>query len=131
MARILVVEDSEHTRELLRRRLQRLGHELCFAIKGQEAMMMVASKSPDLILMDMSLPDMDGWEVTRKLRDSSVGRRVVIVALTAHAMAGDEEKAYEVGCQEYLPKPIDFPNLFSVIDRHCGPVSPSENEEEG
>ena len=116
MARILLVEDNDMNRDMLSRRLQRKGHEVLMAADGMQAILMAESEAPDLILLDMSLPVIDGWEAARRLKASPATARVPIVALTAHAMAGDREKALDAGCDDYDTKPVDFPQLTAKID---------------
>jgi CheY-like chemotaxis protein len=117
MARILLVEDNDMNRDMLSRRLQRKGHEVLLAADGMQAILMAESEAPDLILLDMSLPVIDGWEAARRLKASPATARVPIVALTAHAMAGDREKALAAGCDDYDTKPVDFLNLTAKIDK--------------
>ena len=117
MARILLVEDNDMNRDMLSRRLQRKGHEVLLAADGMQAILMAESEAPDLILLDMSLPVIDGWEAARRLKASPATARVPIVALTAHAMAGDREKALAAGCDDYDTKPVDFLNLTTKIDK--------------
>jgi CheY-like chemotaxis protein len=102
---------------MLSRRLQRKGHEVLLAADGMQAILMAESEVPDLILLDMSLPVIDGWEAARRLKASPATARVPIVALTAHAMAGDREKALAAGCDDYDTKPVDFLNLTAKIDK--------------
>ena len=108
MARILLVEDNEMNRDMLSRRLIRNGYEVFYAKDGQQGVNMALSERPDLILMDMSLPVLDGWEATRRLKANDATRRIPVIALTAHAMAGDREKAIEVGCDDYDTKPVEI-----------------------
>lgn len=115
MAKILLVEDNEMNRDMLSRRLQRKGFEVALAVDGREGVEMATAGDYDLILMDMSLPEIDGWEATRQLRAKPETERTPIIALTAHAMAGDREKALEAGCDEYDTKPIELPRLLSKI----------------
>ena len=115
MARILLVEDNEMNRDMLSRRLIRNGHEVSIAIDGQQGVDMALSERPDLILMDMSLPVIDGWEATRQIKANDATRRVPVIALTAHAMAGDREKAMEVGCDDYDTKPVEITRLLGKI----------------
>ncbi len=115
MAKILLVEDNEMNRDMLSRRLQRKGFEVALAVDGREGVEMAAAGDYDLILMDMSLPEIDGWEATRQLRAKTKTERTPIIALTAHAMAGDREKALEAGCDDYDTKPIELPRLLSKI----------------
>jgi len=121
MARILLVEDNEMNRDMLSRRLQRKGHEVLMAADGMQAILMAESESPDLILLDMSLPVIDGWEAARRLKAQASTKQVPVIALTAHAMAGDREKALAAGCDDYDTKPVDFPQLLAKIDRLVGP----------
>jgi two-component system cell cycle response regulator DivK len=115
MARILLVEDNDMNRDMLSRRLQRKGHEVLLAADGMQAILMAESEAPDLILLDMSLPVIDGWEATRQLKAMPTMRNVPIIALTAHAMSGDREKALEAGCDDYDTKPIELPRLLEKI----------------
>ncbi len=114
MAKILLVEDNEMNRDMLSRRLARRDHEVDVALDGRQAVDK-AQGVPDLILLDMSLPVMDGWTVASKLKAVDRTRRIPIIALTAHAMVGDREKALAAGCDDYETKPIDFPRLLSKI----------------
>lgn len=115
MAKILLVEDNEANRDMLSRRLIRKGFEVVMAHDGRQAVDMAASENPDLILMDMSLPVIDGWEATRLVKAEQLTRRIPVIALTAHAMAGDRERAIEAGCDDYDTKPIDFSRLLEKI----------------
>ena len=115
MARILLVEDNEMNRDMLSRRLIRNGYEVFYANDGQQGVNMALSERPDLILMDMSLPVLDGWEATRRLKANDATRRIPVIALTAHAMAGDREKAIEVGCDDYDTKPVEISRLVRKI----------------
>ncbi len=116
MPRILLVEDNEMNRDMLSRRLERKGYEVTIAVDGQQGMDMARAGGYDLILMDMSLPEVDGWEATRMLRAEPDTRSVPIIALTAHAMAGDRDKALEAGCDDYDTKPIELPRLLGKIE---------------
>jgi two-component system, cell cycle response regulator DivK len=116
MAKILLVEDNEMNRDMLSRRLERRGYEVVIAVDGREGVDLARSKSPDLILMDMSLPIIDGWEATRQLKAAPEMKDVPIIALTAHAMSGDREKALEAGCDDYDTKPIELPRLLAKIE---------------
>ncbi|MDX6749667.1 response regulator [Geminicoccaceae bacterium 1502E] len=120
MPRILIVEDNELNRDMLSRRLERRGYEVLCASDGEAGVEAARSLSPDLVLMDMSLPVIDGWEATRRLKDDPATRAIPIIALTAHAMAGDREKALAAGCDEYDTKPIVFPGLLEKIGRLIG-----------
>lgn len=116
MAKILLVEDNEMNRDMLSRRLIRRGYEVAIAVDGEQALTMATSESPDLILMDMSLPIIDGWTATRQIRANPLGKDIPIIALTAHAMAGDREKAIDAGCDDYDTKPIDIKSLLAKIE---------------
>lgn len=120
MAKLLLVEDNEMNRDMLSRRLERKGFEVVFAQDGSIAVDMATSEKPELILMDMSLPVLDGWEATRQIKNNPETSNIPVIALTAHAMAGDREKALEVGCEDYDTKPVDFPRLLSKIDALLG-----------
>ncbi|MBD3677130.1 MAG: response regulator [Rhodobacteraceae bacterium] len=120
MARILLVEDNEMNRDMLSRRLKRRGFEVLIAIDGQQGVDMAASVSPDLILLDMSLPVMDGWDAARHLKSNDETKAIPIIALTAHAMAGDEAKAREAGCDDYDTKPVDLARLMEKMERFLG-----------
>jgi two-component system cell cycle response regulator DivK len=120
MPKILLVEDNEMNRDMLSRRLIRKGYEVVMALDGQQAIEMAASESPDVILMDMSLPVIDGWEATRRVKAEDRTRGIPVIALTAHAMAGDREKALEAGCDDYDTKPIDLPRLLEKITALLG-----------
>jgi CheY-like chemotaxis protein len=115
MARILLVEDNEMNRDMLSRRLVRSGHEVSIAINGQEAIDKATAEAPDVILMDLSLPVIDGWEATRRLRADPATAGLRIIALTSHAMSGDREKALAAGCDDYDTKPLDLPRLLGKI----------------
>ena len=115
MAKILLVEDNEMNRDMLSRRLVRNGYEVSIAIDGQQGVDMAMSQLPDLILMDMSLPVIDGWEATRRIKANDATRKIPVIALTAHAMAGDREKAMEVGCDDYDTKPVEITRLLGKI----------------
>ena len=115
MSKILLVEDNEMNRDMLSRRLERKGFEVVIAVDGQDGVTMAASEKPDIIIMDLSLPVMDGWEATRRIKASSATQLIPVIALTAHAMAGDEQKALEAGCDDYDTKPVDFKHLLGKI----------------
>jgi two-component system, cell cycle response regulator DivK len=115
MARILLVEDNEMNRDMLGRRLQRRGYEVIIAIDGAEGVAKAQADAPDLILMDMSLPVLDGWEATRRLKAAPETRAIPVIALTAHAMAGDREKVMEAGADDYDSKPIEIDRLLGKI----------------
>jgi two-component system, cell cycle response regulator DivK len=115
MAKILLVEDDEMNRDMLSRRLERRGYQVVVAVDGGQGLRLARSEAPDLILMDMSLPVLDGWEATRHLKAAAATQAIPIIALTAHAMAGDREKAVEAGCADYDTKPIEFPRLLGKI----------------
>jgi two-component system cell cycle response regulator DivK len=115
MAKILLVEDNEMNRDMLSRRLERKGYQVIVAVDGGEGLAMARAEAPDLILMDMSLPVVDGWEATRELKAAPETRAIPIIALTAHAMEGDREKALEAGADDYDTKPIELPRLLEKI----------------
>jgi len=115
MARILLVEDNEMNRDMLSRRLQRKGYEVLIAVDGEAGVKMAAAEQPDLILMDMSLPGVDGWEATRRIKGLPETASIPIIALTAHVMTGDRDKALEAGCDEYDAKPIEFERLLGKM----------------
>ena len=115
MAKILIVEDNELNRDMLSRRLMRKGFEIVMAEDGQKGVEMSVSENPDLILMDLSLPVMDGWEATSTIKNSDETKEIPIIVLTAHTMAGDREKALNAGADEYDTKPIEFKRLLGKI----------------
>jgi two-component system cell cycle response regulator DivK len=115
MAKVLLVEDNEMNWDMLSRRLRRKGYEVVIATDGQQGVDMALSEAPDLILMDMSLPVLDGWEATRQIKAAPETQAIPVIALTAHAMAGDQEKALAAGCDDYDTKPIEFKRLLSKI----------------
>ena len=115
MPKILLVEDNEMNRDMLSRRLSRRGFEIIIAADGQEGLDLAATGAPDLILMDMSLPTMDGWETTRRIRARPPTAGIPVIALTAHAMSGDREEALDAGCDDYDTKPIEFERLLGKI----------------
>lgn len=116
MSKLLLVEDNEMNRDMLSRRLSRKGYEVVCAIDGSKGLEMALSERPDLILMDMSLPVLDGWQATRLLKENELTRGIPVIALTAHAMEGDERKAREAGCDDYDTKPVDLPRLLGKIE---------------
>ncbi|MBT97899.1 MAG: two-component system response regulator [Dehalococcoidia bacterium] len=116
MIRLLLVEDNEMNRDMLTQRLQRKGYVINIAVDGMEGVQMAKTKKPDLILMDMSLPIIDGREATRLIKGSDETKHIPVIALTSHAMAGDRERFLEVGCNEYDTKPIDFYRLLTKIE---------------
>ena len=120
MARILLVEDNEMNRDMLSRRLMKKGFEVVMAVDGKQGVDMAGTESPDLILLDMSLPVMDGWEAARHLKGNDATKGIPIIALTAHAMAGDREKCLEAGCEDYDTKPVEFKRLLEKIKGHLG-----------
>jgi len=115
MPKILLVEDNEMNRDMLSRRLERRGFQVVFALDGAEGLEKARTEQPDLILMDMSLPVLDGWEATRRLKADETLRKIPVIALTAHAMASDEQKAREAGCDDFDTKPIELPRLLEKI----------------
>ena len=122
MSKILLVEDNEMNRDMLTRRLERKGFEVVIAIDGQAGVDMASSCSPDIILMDLSLPVIDGWEATRQIKADPATQPIPVIALTAHAMAGDEQKALQAGCNDYDTKPIDLKRLLGKIENLLGKV---------
>jgi CheY-like chemotaxis protein len=116
MAKILLIEDNVAIRDMLSRRLQKRGYEVAVAADGAAAVAAIAADRPDLVLMDMHLPVLDGWEATRQIKGSAAGRDLPIIALTADAMAGDREKALAAGCDDYETKPIDLPRLLGKME---------------
>lgn len=116
MSKILLVEDNEDNRDMLSRRLTKKGYEVVCAADGAQGVEMAHSAAPQLILMDMSLPVLDGWEATRRLKADSATQSIPVIALTAHAMSGDREKALAAGCDDYDTKPIELPSLLGKIE---------------
>jgi two-component system, cell cycle response regulator DivK len=120
MTKVLLVEDNEMNRDMLSRRLTRRGFEVVFAVNGKDGVDLAKSEKPDIILMDMSLPVMDGWEATRCVKSDAATRAVPVIGLTAHAMSGDREKALEAGCDDYDTKPVEFDRLIEKMERLLG-----------
>ena len=120
MPRVLLVEDQEMNRDMLSRRLKKRGYEVLIAVDGAEGLEKARSESPELILMDMSLPVIDGWEATRQLKADEATRGIPVVALTAHAMSTDRDKALEAGCDAYETKPVELPRLLETIEKLLG-----------
>jgi CheY-like chemotaxis protein len=120
MPRLLYVEDNEMNRDMLSRRLQRRGFEVLIAGDGEQGVAMAAAEKPDLILMDMSLPVLDGWQATRRLKTSPDTARIPVIGLTAHAMATDRDKCLEAGCDDYDTKPVELGRLLQKIERLLG-----------
>jgi CheY-like chemotaxis protein len=116
LSKILLVEDNEMNRDMLSRRLLRNGYQVVLAVDGGEGLAMARAESPDLILMDMSLPVLDGWEATRQLKSEPRTRQIPVIALTAHAMAGDRQKALSAGCDDFDTKPVELPRLLTKIE---------------
>jgi CheY-like chemotaxis protein len=114
--KLLLVEDNEMNRDMLSRRLLRRGYEIVMAVDGGQGVEMAGSELPDLILMDMSLPVIDGWEATRRIKAAEATRHIPVIGLTAHAMAGDREKAIEAGCDDYDTKPVELDRLIGKIE---------------
>jgi two-component system cell cycle response regulator DivK len=125
MIKILLVEDNEMNYDMLSRRLERKGYQVVMAVDGAQAVSMAQSEMPALILMDMSLPVLDGWEATRQIKASPETRAIPVIALTAHAMAGDREKTIAAGCDDYDTKPIEFSRLLSKMEALLGGKSPA------
>jgi len=117
LSKILLVEDNEMNRDMLSRRLEHKGYEVVIAVDGQAGVDMASSAGPDLILMDLSLPVMDGWEATRRIKADATTQNIPVIALTAHAMAGDEQQALEAGCDDYDTKPVELNRLLGKIDK--------------
>ena len=115
MKKILLVEDDEMSRDMLSRRLERKGFSVILGVDGEQGVALAQSEHPDLILMDMSLPLLDGWEATRRIKESDETRAIPIIALTSHAMSGDRGRALAAGCDEYSTKPVDFQQLLGLI----------------
>jgi two-component system cell cycle response regulator DivK len=123
MAKILLVEDNEMNRDMLSRRLVKRGYDVSIAIDGEQGVAMARSEMPALILMDMSLPGLDGWEATRQIKASPETRGIPVIAITAHAMSGDREKAIAAGCDDFDTKPVDLPRLLEKIETLLGRAS--------
>ena len=117
MPKILLIEDNEMNRDMLSRRLTRKGFHILVAEDGRKGLEMIRSAQPDLVLMDMNLPEIDGWNATKTMKHEEGTKHIPVIALTSHAMTGDQERAYEAGCDEYEPKPIDFSALLLKIHR--------------
>ena len=120
MTKILLVEDNEMNRDMLSRRLARRGYEVVMAVDGEQGVAMARSEAPSLILMDMSLPGLDGWEATRRIKAAPETRAIPVIALTAHAMSGDREKAVAAGCDDFDTKPVDLARLLEKIEALLG-----------
>ena len=118
MPRILIVDDNEDNRDVLARRLRRRGFDVTVAVGGREGVAQAETDEPDIVLMDMNMPILDGWEATRQIR--STGSQVPVIALTAHAMTGDRERAIEAGCTEYHTKPVELDQLLTLIEKLLG-----------
>ncbi len=116
MPKILLVEDNEMNRDMLSRRLERKGYQVVLAVDGQSGVEMARAQAPQLVLMDMSLPVLDGWEATRQLKADAATRHIPVIALTAHAMSSDRVKALEAGCDDYDTKPVELPRLLGKIE---------------
>jgi two-component system, cell cycle response regulator DivK len=127
MKRILIVEDNELNRDVLSRRLRRCGYEVMLAIDGPLGLIAAEAQQPDLILMDLGLPGIDGWECTRRLKSNPLTRHIPVIALSAHAMVGDREKALEAGCDDFDTKPIDFSGLLARMAHLLTPAAESRS----
>ncbi|MFM9091184.1 MAG: response regulator [Verrucomicrobiota bacterium] len=125
MPKILLVEDNEMNRDMLSRRLLRRGYEVVIAVDGQQGVDLAGSTQPQVILMDMSLPVIDGWEATRRIKADPATKAIPVIALTAHAMAGDREQALAAGCDDNDTKPIDLTRLLPKIEKYAGPGTPA------
>jgi CheY-like chemotaxis protein len=123
MTTILIVEDNEMNRDMLSRRLERKGYEVLLAVDGEMGLEVARANTPDLVLMDMSLPVVDGWEATRRLKADDRLKHIPVIALTAHAMANDRDKALEAGCDDYDTKPIELPRLLAKMEALLEPAS--------
>jgi CheY-like chemotaxis protein len=122
MTTILIVEDNEMNRDMLSRRLVKKGYEVLLAVDGETGLEVARANTPDLILMDMSLPVVDGWEATRRLKSDDRLKHIPVIALTAHAMANDRDKAFEAGCDDYDTKPIELPRLLAKMESLLAPA---------
>jgi len=120
MTKILLVEDNEMNRDMLSRRLQKQGYEVVIAVDGEEGVAKAQTEAPALVLMDMSLPGVDGWEATRRLKASPKTQKIPVIALTAHAMTDDRDKAMAAGCDDFDTKPVELPRLLSKIQALLG-----------
>jgi two-component system cell cycle response regulator DivK len=131
MPKILLIEDNPQNRDALSRRLERRGYQVVLANDGEQGVAMARSESPDVILMDMNLPVLDGWEATRMIRTTAETQSLPIIALTAHAMSGDRQKTIEAGCDDYHTKPVELPRLLAQIEailkNRANPSAPSGN----
>lgn len=125
MARILVVDDDEMNRDMLSRRLERKGFQITLAVNGKEAIAKAQAENPDLILMDLSMPVLDGYEATRQLKADPATQPIPIIGLSAHAMVGDREKAIQAGCDDYDTKPVELPRLLGKLDQYLKKTSPA------
>lgn len=125
--KILLVEDNEMNRDMLSRRLTKRGFNVVIAVDGREGIDLTTKELPDVILMDMSLPEIDGWEATKRIKATASTKHIPLIALTAHAMAGDREKALQAGCDDYDTKPIDFQRLLEKIEKALGQTSVAEH----
>ena len=119
MVKILLVEDDVLNRDMLSRRLKRKGFDICIAVNGAESINKAEAEKPDIILMDMSLPILNGWEATQKIKLNETTKHIPVIALTAHAMAEDKQRALEVGCNDYQSKPVDLKKLIERINKYC------------
>lgn len=126
MPKLLLVEDNEMNRDMLSRRLQRRGYEIVTAVNGQEAITSASADAPDLILMDMSLPVLDGWQATRAIKGASATREIPVIALTAHALQEDRRQALAAGCDEFETKPVDFDALIRKVESLLNRRLPSQ-----
>ena len=129
MPKILLVEDNEMNRDMLSRRLMRQGYAVVLALDGQNGVELAQTEAPDLVLMDMSLPVLDGWEATRRLKADAATQHIPVIALTAHAMSSDRERALEAGCDDYDTKPIERPRLLGKIETLLRGGAPASTKE--
>jgi two-component system, cell cycle response regulator DivK len=126
MPKILLIEDNEQNRDALSRRLQRRGYDVVMAVDGKQGVAMALAEAPDLVLMDLNMPELDGWEATRLIKAEPHGAALPIIAMTAHAMSGDEEKALQAGCDDYHSKPVEFARLLDQIEALLKAHPPAE-----
>ena len=131
MPKVLLIEDNDESRDALSRHLRRRGYAVLIAPDGRQGVELARAEAPDLILMDMSLPVLDGWEATRQLKGGPPTWGIPVIALTAHAMAGDREKALEAGCDDYEAKPIEFPRLLAKIEVLLKKATPAQDQGHG
>jgi len=127
MPKILIVEDNEENRDVLTRRLERRGYSVLVAVDGQAGITLTQDEHPDVILMDLNLPDVDGWEATKRIKANPQTASIPIIALTAHAVVGDEQRALQAGCNDYHSKPVEFTRLLDQIEALLKSTDPTKN----